>query len=161
MATTVASPALAASVTANLTGGAPPAPSQSPVNHSYNPTLTVGAAAGQSNKVYSAPFTVTTGTPLALDLTTLVDPLGGALNFSAVTSILITNDSTTAGQDFTIGGGTNGLFTAAPNIVAANGGAYFISNPTAQITVDGTHKILTIAVAAGTGVGGKVTIVGR
>jgi hypothetical protein len=162
MATLLASPSVTSSVTANLTGGAAPAPSQSPVNHTYAPAvpLSVGNGAGQANKCYSAAFSVTSGSPLLLDLTTLTDPLGGALNFGTVVDILITNDSVTAGQDFTIGGGTNGLFTAAPNTVQANGGQWHWTGVNPGLATDGTHKILQIANASGTAAG-KITILGR
>jgi hypothetical protein len=162
MATLLSSPSVTSSVTANLTGGAAPAPSQSPVNHTYAPAvpLAVGSGAGQANKCYSAAFSVTSGAPLLLDLTALTDPLGGALNFTNVSEILITNDSTTAGQDFTIGAGTNGLFTAAPNVVRANGGQWHLTDVNPGITVDGTHKIFQIANASGTA-SGKITILGR
>jgi hypothetical protein len=161
MASTMTSPQIAAAIQAGLAGGAAPAPSTSNVNHSAALTPAVGGSAGQVNKIYSAAFTVTTGTPLSIDLTALTDPLGAALNFTNVAAILISNDSVVAGQDFSVGGGTNGLFTAAPNIIAANGGMYLLANPNPGITVDGTHKIITITVAAGTGVGGKITVLGH
>lgn len=162
MSDTMTNPQVSLQISASLTGGAAPATASSAVAHTIANALTSGSGAGQVNKTYSSAFTVTSGSPLVLDLTTgLVDPLGNALVFSEVSAILISNDSTTAGQDFTIGGGTNPLFASAPNIVAANGGAWMILNPTAQITVDSTHKTVQISVAAGTSVPGKITVIGH
>jgi hypothetical protein len=162
MSDTMNNPQVSAQINASLSGGAAPATASSNIAHNVANALVVGASAGQVNKAYSSPFTVSNGSPLVLDLNTgLTDPLGNALVFTKVAAILISNDSTTTGEDFTLGGGTNPLFTTAPNIVAAKGGAYLIVNPVAQITVDSTHKTIQIAVAAGTNVPGKITVIGQ
>ncbi len=162
MASTLANPQISSAITVALSGGAAPAVASANVQHSVAQTLTVGASAGQVSKVYSASLLVSTGTPASLDLTTgLFDPLGVALVFTKVSAIHINNLSTTVGQNLTIGGGTNGLFTASPNTCDANGGEWFIASPTAQITVDGTHKIITITAAAGTNVPYNITVIGQ
>jgi hypothetical protein len=160
MASTLTNPQISAAITVALAGGAAPAISAANVQHAVAQTLTAGASAGQVNKVYSAARSVSNGTPDSIDLTALTDPLGQALNFTKVSAILINNLSTTVGRDLTIGGGTNGLFTAAPNPVKANGGIWFLADPTAQITVDGTHKIITVAIAAGTD-SYNITVIGQ
>ena len=161
MPSTLSSPQVSAAIVSTITGGASPAPSTANVNHAAARTPTVGSGAGNVNKIYSAAFTVTNGAPLSLDLTALTDPLGQANNFGTVYSILITNDSTTAGQDFTCFGGTNGLIATSTELCYANGGAKLLDTGTTGITVDGTHKIITIAVAAGTAVPGKITVIGK
>lgn len=160
MAATLSNPQISAAISVTLSGGAAPATTSSNVSHASARTPTVGSATGNVNKVYSATFSVATGTPVSLDLTTLTDPLGNALNFGTVYSILVTNDSVTAGQDLTIFGGTNGLIATSTELVYANGGTKLLDTGTTGIATDGTHKIVTIAAAAGT-VAGKITIIGK
>ena len=105
------SPSLIAQITAALTSGAAPAIGSAAVNHNFTRSVTVGTTAGTASKVYSAAFTVTAGTPLLIDLTSVIDPLGASLTFASVTGLMVTNDSTTAGQDFTLFGGTNPLYS--------------------------------------------------
>lgn len=104
------------------------------------------------SKVYMATLTVTS-TPTSIDLTNQTDPFGNAVSFSTVKHIEIINEDTT--NALTVGGGANGLFAAlpfnltgqaAPSGGGSTGGAIAI---TANITVDGTHKILTLAATAG------------
>src|SRR3954468_1095228 len=105
MATTVTSPQISMSMQANLDAGAAPAPVKVNVQHQVAELPVVGSGAGQVNKVYSAPFTVTSGAPFTLDLTAAPDPAGGAaMNFTQVHGWLLENQSTTAGQDMTPGG---------------------------------------------------------
>lgn len=83
------------------------------------------------------------GSPTSIDLTSLTDAYGVAISFTTVKHLLIcNNDGTNA---VTVGGGTNGLFSALPSLIG--GGAY---NLTTNFTVDGTHKIILITPAAGT-----------
>lgn len=163
MSTTLSNVSIAAAITAALAGGAAPATVSGNVQHNCADTPTVGSSTGNVNKVYSAAFTVDTGTPLSLDLTSLVDPLGQTNNFGTVHAILIENLSIVAGRDFTVFGGTNGLVATSTTLIYAGTkpGFLLIDFGTTGIAVDGTHKIITIAVAAGTGIAGKITVVGK
>lgn len=79
-----------------------------------------------------------------------------------MTSVLVENDSTTAGQDFTVGGGTHPVLGTDQGTAQANGGAFFVFNPNPGYSVvSGTSDTLQISVASGTSVPGKVTIFGR
>lgn len=160
MAATLTVPKAQAKITATLTGGQAPATGQWAVNHSVLNAPDVGSSAGQSNKVHSLNYLVSNGTPLTIDLTSTVDPSGAAIAFSFVNAILVSNDSVAAGQDLTVGGGSNPIVPASP-AVQPNGGAYYVSAPNPGITVDSTHKILQITVAAGTNVPIQVTVLGR
>jgi hypothetical protein len=132
------------------------------VLHQYNgPPIAFGTAVGQVNLCATVDFTVTSGTPYTLDLTALTDAGGSAITFGHLTHLQLENMSVTTGQDFTLGGGTNGVFTAAPNVIAANGGLWFLANPSPGVLVDSTHKIISISVAVGTGVSGRLTLFGR
>lgn len=163
MASTLTSPQISATIKGSLAGGAAPATATSNPNHSPVEAPVVGSTSGQCNLIYSAPFAVSNGSPLALDLTSLQDPLGAALNFSQAHAILIENDSTTAGQDMTIFGGSNGLLAASTAILYAGTapGFQLLNFGTTGVTVDSTHKIIQIAVAAGTNVAGKITVLGK
>lgn len=158
MAETLTNPTVSAQLSINVAAG----PLSGTVRQTYGgPTLTIGSTAGQINRKHSVDFAVTAGTPYTLDLTALTDLNGAAMSFSFWTHLLIENESTTTGQDMTVGGGTNGVFTADPVPIQANGGGRMWLNPNPGVTVDGTHKIIQITVAAGTAVAGKLTIFGR
>jgi len=131
------------------------------VNHAVGSIPTIGSAAGQQDLEHSKSYTVTSGTPLVLDVTSLADPQGNAQNFAHVTSLLISNDSTTAGQDLTVGGGSNPLIATWGQPVQANGGWYGFGAPNPGIAVSGTVKTIQITVAAGTSVPLTVTVKGR
>lgn len=132
------------------------------IYHRIAKAPSIGTAAGNVNKLYVASLTVDTGTPVSLDLTALTDPLGGTINFAKVFSIMVENLSTTTGQDITIGGGANAVIAARADTPIGPNGCYdHIVRPNPGHTVDATHKVLTVAVAAGTGVGFVVSILGR
>lgn len=131
------------------------------VTHRNAQTPAIGTVTNQVNLVFQNDFIVATGTPLTFDLTSLVDPAGSAINFGHVTHLHIENLSAVAGEDLTVGGGTNGLFAADPKPIRANGGNVQHADPNPGILVDGTHKIVQLAAAAGTAVLGRITIMGR
>ena len=159
MASTVNSAQVSGGVTASLTGGAAPAITASTPSQSLLNNFTIGTAAGNVNLVYSSALTVTTGTPLVLDLTALLDPLGGTVNFVHVCAVMITNGSVTAGQDFTVGGGTTPVFAALP-LLQANGGNLQLINANPGWATSGANN-LKFTVAAGTAVPFTLTILGR
>src|SRR3954469_19286040 len=129
MATVLSNPRFSVSAVAGLTGGAAPATSSSSPNHGVNWTPTVGTAAGNADRIYSAAFAVTSGTPLVLDVTNLLDPLGGAINMAHVLAVLVSNDSVTAGQTLTVGGGTTPVLATDQMTVQPKGGVGSIVNP--------------------------------
>lgn len=162
MASALTSPKVGLSLTCNLTGGVAPAIASCPVNHTISPTIAASSAAGGADLVYATAGTVTSGTPVVIDLTTgLTDPLGVALVFAHVVAIMVTNDSTTVGQTLTVGGGTNPILASESDPVQANGGGFVVVAPNPGFTVDSTHKTLQVLVAAGTSVPYKLTVLGR
>jgi hypothetical protein len=162
MSTSLTNPLVALSVKASLASGSAPAPVGSLVNHAPNFSLGAGNTAGNIDRCYSASFAITTGTPLTINVASALDPLGNALGIVHVSSVLVENDSTTAGQDFTIGSGTNPVLGSRVGIAQANGGVDFSCNPSPGFLVtSGSADTLTITVAAGTAVPGKITILGR
>jgi hypothetical protein len=169
MAATLTSPQVGMNITGNLSAGTFPTRTANP-SHPITSTPNVGATAGSVNKLYQASFTiVNNATPTAIDLTSLTDIDGTTINLANVYAIEISNDSPNTGEDITHGGGTNGLYTVSPNVLPggiAGGGALdpsgiIIKYGTIGKTVDATHKILTLATAAGTNVPGRITILGR
>jgi hypothetical protein len=127
-----------------------------------SPAILVGTGAGKVDRIYVATLAVTTGAPQDIDLTAVVDPSGVSIAFAFVTHIVLWNLSTTAGQDFTLGGAaSNPIFAAIPTVARANGGIIMIGDPNPGITVDGTHKNLRVAVAAGTAVAASLLVMGR
>lgn len=167
MAATLSGPAVSGAITCTLqnptSGFATPTAA---VNHTTAINPVVGASAGQWNKLYSADFSVASGTPVTLTLSdgSMTDPLGNALTFaSAIHAIKCTITNTTTGQDLTLFGATNGLFASSPGTICYAGttpGSVTLDFGTQGATVDSTHKLITLTAAAGT-VTGKITIAGR
>jgi hypothetical protein len=162
MPTTLSNPVATVQLKCQLTAGAAPAIVTSQVNHQPNLPIGPGNTAGNVDRCFSESFTITAGTPLTINVATATDPLGNALGIVHVSSILVENDSTTAGQDFTVGGGTHPVLGTDQATAQANGGAVCIVNPNpGYAVVSGASDTLQISVAAGTSVTGKVTILGR
>lgn len=118
------------------------------ITYTGAPTLDYTATFSSSaiSKVYFNTYTVGTS-PTSIDLTTLTDPFGVALSFGSVVDLLIVNNDTTNALE--IGGGSNGLFTLLPvNLAGQVGGSSL--HWTTPITVNGTHKILTLQATAST-----------
>lgn len=167
MAATLSGPAISGAITCTLTnptsGYATPTAA---INHTTAINPVVGSSAGQWGKIYSADFSVTSGTPLVLTLSdgSMTDPLGNALTFaSSINAIKATITNTTTGQDLTLFGGTNGLFASSAGAICYAGttpGSVTLDYGTQGATVDSTHKVVTLTAAAGT-VTGKITIAGR
>lgn len=149
-------------VSVNLASGAAPAPIASAVYQFPSISISSGNAAGQVDRAYSFGGTITFGTPFTINLSTGLDPLGNTLGMVHVTSVLVENDSLTAGQVMTIGGGTHPVLGSDQFTAQANGGIAFICNPNPGYSVSGgSSDTLTITVAAGTAVPFKVTVLGR
>ena len=131
------------------------------VNHGVSSIPPIGSSAGSQDLEHSKAYTVATGTPLVLDVTALADPQGTTQNFAHVTAILISNDSTTAAEILTVGGGSNPLLATWGETVQPNGGAYALINPNPGLVVSGSAKNIQIAAASGAAVAIKVTVKGR
>jgi hypothetical protein len=162
MPTTLSNPIASVQLKCLLTAGAAPAVVAAQVNHQPNVAIGAGNTAGNVDRCFCEPFTVTAGTPLTVNVASAVDPMGNALGIVHVTSVLVENDSATAGQDFTVGGGTHPVLGTDQGTAQANGGVFCEVNPNpGYAVVTGTSDTLQVLVAAGTNVAGKITIFGR
>jgi hypothetical protein len=162
MSTILSNPIIGLQFKCQLTAGSAPAVVTSQVNHQPNTTIGAGNSAGNVDLCFCEPFTVSAGTPLTVNVSAATDPIGNVLGMLHVTSVLVENDSTTAGQDFTVGGGTNPVLGTDQGTAQANGGVFSVVNPDpGYAVVSGTSDTLQISVAAGTNVPGKITILGR
>jgi hypothetical protein len=162
MPTVLSNPSLSITLKAQLTSGSSPAVVASQVSHSPSGAISAGNSAGSTDRCYSTSFQVTAGTPLTINLTTAFDPMQNAIGMVHVCGILLENDSTTTGQDMTIGGGTHPLSASDSGLAQAKGGIYLMWNPNPGYTVtSGSADTVTITVASGTNVPGKITIFGR
>ena len=123
-------------------------------------TPSVGTSAGSINLLVHQTFSINSGTPLAIDLTSVADVAGNTVTFGHLNYIKILNSGTNSGGDLSIGGGTNGVFTADPKSIRANGGIATHYDPNPGITIDSTHKIITVTSASGA-VTGSITLAGR
>lgn len=163
---TMNNPSFAAKLACNLNWGvAPNALSDNPqINQAAN--LIVGNAAGQVDRVIAQAITITSGTPVTINVGTALDPSGTAAAMVHVCGFILINSSTTTGQDMTIGGGTNPVWGATPASslydAQANGGIALglAPNPGYHVTASSADTF-TIIVAAGTSVAGQIVILGR
>lgn len=114
------------------------------ITYTGNPTLNYAKSFSTTDitKLFFATYTVGTSAT-SIDVTALTDAFGQALNFATVKHLQIVNLSGV--QTLTVGGGTNGLFTALPTL--AVNGCYQL---TTNFTVDGTHKIIALTANAST-----------
>jgi hypothetical protein len=158
MSTTLSNPSISAGISATIESGLL---SGTITHRPAAQSPSVGTNAGNVNLIYSADFTVTSGSPLSLDLSSIADAAGNVVTFGHITHFLAENRSTNTAEIMSLFGGTNGVFTADPKPLQANGGLSFMANPNPGVTIDGTHKIVTVTVAAGTSVPGRLTIIGR
>jgi hypothetical protein len=164
MAGTLSNPQISGSIQATLAAAAANNATSTNINHTTTVQPTVGSSAGNANKVFDVTVTIaSSGTPGTIDLTSVTDPQGNALSFSALRALKITNLSTTAGQDITPFGGTNGLVATGTIVLKAGSANSSVTYDfgSAEIAVDSTHKIIQLAVAAGTSVLCNVTGLGR
>jgi len=162
MSTTLSNPSASVQLKCQLTAGASPAVVTSQVNHQPNIAIGTGNTAGNVDRCFSESFTVTAGTPLTINVSSATDPIGSALGMVHVTSVVVENDSTTAGQDFTVGAGTHPVLGTDQGTAQANGGVFCVLNPNPGYSVvSGTSDTLQVSVASGTNVAGKITIFGR
>lgn len=77
---------------------------------------TSGTASGQVDTLYAKSFTLAASTPTAIDLTTLTDPAGNAINFARVREFVVQNTTATAGYDVKVyATGTNGWSPVPPS----------------------------------------------
>jgi hypothetical protein len=120
--------------------------------------LSAGSSNGQVDKCYSAPFTVTNGTPLTINLSTGCDPFGNTLFMNYITHLLIENDATTTGHDMTLWGGSNPVLPSDSVSIHSLGGCYAWTSPVGYPITSNINVQITIA--AGTA-SGKITILGR
>jgi hypothetical protein len=116
-----------------------------------------GTAAGSLNILCHQTFSINSGTPLSIDLTSIADVGGNTVAFGHLCYFKVVNSG---GGDLNIGGGTNGVFTLDPKPIRDTYGVATHYDPNPGITIDGTHKIFTLDAASGT-VAGSITLAGR
>lgn len=158
-------PAILASilnVVASLKGGFRVGTVSGTANHEYTKEVAYAAVpvAGQVDVEVSTELLVTTGTPQVIDLTAVRDAGGVLVALGHLTHWLVTNESTTAGQDVSYGGGSNPVLPADTIVLPPTGGMRMGVHPTG-VVVDGTHKNFQVTVAAGTNIKVRVTLWGR
>ena len=115
--------------------------------------LANGTSANQADKVYAVSGTISSGTPLDLDLTALTDVFGVAVNMAEVVGFLLRNKSTTATQTLTVGNAASNAWVAwqsgtTPAVVIGPEGCLLWWSPSDGAAVTGTTKVLRIAASA-------------
>lgn len=126
------------------------------INQTFNSTFQNGTAADLVDQRYIATLTFVASTPQALDLTSLLDSSGGAVNFARVRRLSIKFKDATDGQTLKIGYASTtanawtsllsnpGQLTLQPS-TAANDGFIVLSAPnTTGWVVSNTNKLLNL-----------------
>ena len=119
-------------------------------SYSFNTTLANGTAAAQADQLYVATGTLAGAGTLTLDLASLTDMFGNALNIKRVKAFYIENTTATTSTGLAVGGaGVTpfvGWFNAGTDtITVRNGGNFFIAAPdgTAYAVGTGVNLLLT------------------
>lgn len=139
----------------------PPVQNSSKIQQNLTFTPATGNGVGGWDRCYSTLITVTHGTPLVINLTSGLDPLGNALVILHLMAVELSNGSTTSGQDFSMGGGTNPVNSDVRSVPANGGWDLWQLGSIGLVIVPSTNDQITITVAAGTAVPGQLTIFGR
>jgi hypothetical protein len=124
-----------------------------------------GTTAGNVDLIYAATLTLS-ATPTTLDLTSLLDPLNGAVAFARVREFYLRNNATTDGWTVIVGGGASNPWVGASQFLQASstvtvgpstsstspctGKLAFAAPNTTGYVVDGTHKTLKLDPGANT-----------
>lgn len=134
---------------------------------SLQKALGAGTSANQADLVYAsaAAATISSGTPLDVDLNSLTDAFGSAIAFVEVCRFIVVNSSTTAGQTLTVGNAASNAWTgwsggATHTSIIGPEGALFWWSPSDGGAVSGSNKVLRI-VASAANIPYKLLIVGR
>lgn len=118
----------------------------------------IGTSAGQADIFGVKTFSVTSGTPLDIDLTSFADDSGATFVFAHLLALLLEN-TTVSGGNLTIGGGSNPVWASAdPKLIGPND--WVAAKLAVEVLIDGTHKIFRVSASAGT-LTGKLRIIGR
>jgi hypothetical protein len=128
-----------------------------------NVSMTFGSAVGQSDGSYTTVGNVSAGTPVVINVASLVDVMGASLTVAHVTALIITNTNTNLSTGtLTPGGGSNPVFAALPSqlaITPTDSWAQTFNGAGLPVT-GGSAQNLQLAASAGI-VGYRVTALTR
>lgn len=122
----------------------------------YVNTLTDGTGDNQIQHIWSDTRSVTSGVPDTIDIRGgITNAFGVSLNIVNVVGFAVRNRSTTTGQNFTVGGGSNPFITwliaTGDGVRVGPGGVFIVHSPIDPYgTTAGTADIVTITAASGT-----------
>lgn len=158
MATTVTGSTRITSAAALVQSTGPLANQPVPIDNTINASFAAGTAADLVDLAYAATLSFTASTPQDLDLTSLTNIFGAAVNFARVRSILIKPLGTTNGALLTLSphatnGWTNflGASSALKLHMATStneAGCCLVAPNTTGWAVSGTNKVLTLTPSA-------------
>lgn len=154
MSTTLSGTRITGSIATSAANGAS---GTNAVNDGTSQQMATGSSAGQAQYPYNLAFSVTSGSPLTIDLTSVTDVNGFAVTFAAVTHIKFTAATTNTQLLALTGGASNPLYSDVDTVGA---GDFVLKSRTQGIAVNSGAKTLTITSASGTQAG-TLTILGR
>ena len=106
---------------------------QIPLSVSSGTSYSNGTGVGQVDTVYAKQLNLLTSTPQTIDLTSLTDPAGNAINFARVREFIVQNTATTANYDVKVSQAASTgwpiLPLAAANFYCRQGASIKISDP--------------------------------
>ena len=116
--------------------------------YSALPALSAGTGANKAQKVANYTATLTTGTT-TIDLTAIAGGIGGAaINFSLIKQIIVANADPT--NNIAVTNGTNPATNTINPMTIGPNGVYCRVEQGIGMTVDSTHKTITLAASAST-----------
>lgn len=128
-----------------------------------------GSGDGQANNLSGNTLSITSGTPVVLNLNTLTNPDGSACSFTDLLYVAFWNYSTTVGQDLVVGGGSDPVVSVWGSgnltVLANTDGtavAMFATTAATGWAIDlSTACTFKLTVAAGTGVSVGYALIGH
>jgi hypothetical protein len=148
MTSTISSSVMQASFSTILAPNNPSLPATIPISSVAQSKPGAGTGAGNADGVSVLTGSVTTGTPVVINLTALKFPVGDAITAAYLAGLTIQNTSPSGGT-LTYGGGTYPVIAAGVPLGPLDGFMQsFNGNP--QIITGGSTNNLTLAASAGT-----------
>ena len=152
MATVTGNLNLQATITQINTSALSGAQSLSPALNPIINFTTSGTAASQLDLEHAKAYSLA-ATPTTIDLTSLLDVFGGAVNFARGKIVIVQNTATTDGYNVTLSGGASNAWSnfITGNVILPPSGFIVVAGPLATgWVVDGTHKTFKMDPGANT-----------
>jgi hypothetical protein len=146
----ITNPTLSITLSASVSSPLAAVGSAVPLSDQTRTTFPTGSTAGSSDGSFTLAGSVTSGTPVSINLLALTDVFGNAITAGHVVSLKITNTSASGGN-LSHGGGTNPIYAAFP-VALSPGSTIGFSDASASLmpVVGSSTQNLQLTASTGT-----------